>query len=162
MGRKLNQTGHHPSIYFQMFDEDKWEMMDKLMTLPKYAKSRTGLINKALDFGLPKLIADEFGEVTLCEEPEDNPWQTKPAESVAVQAISDETLKEIITLLKRISMNTQLSKSIACSVFNVLSRDLKGQLPNAEAFDNGDLRDTPRYLERKEIQLLKEISGDND
>lgn len=158
MGRKLNQTGHHPSIYFQMFDEDKWKMMDKLMILPKYAKSRTSLINRALDYGLPMLMAEEFGEVNLCEEPDDSPHRQIPIKP----AIPDETLTEIITLLKRISMNTQLSKSIACSIFNVLSRDLKGQLPNAEAFDNGDLRDTPRYLERKEIQLLKEISGDND
>lgn len=162
MGRKLNQTGHHPSIYFQMFDEDKWEMMDKLMTLPKYAKSRTSLINKALDYGLPKLIEEEFGEVTLCEEPDDNPRQTKPDEPVVVQTISDEMMKGVVMLLKEIAMYSQLSKSMICSIFNVLSRDLKGQLPNAESFENGDLRDTPRYLERQEIQLLKDISGDDD
>ena len=63
MGRKLKQNGHCPSIYFQLFDESKWEMIDRLMTLPKYSKSRTSLINNALDLGLPLLIEREFGEV---------------------------------------------------------------------------------------------------
>ena len=69
MGRKLKQEEHNPSIYFQIFDEDIWLMLDKLMTLPKYAKSRTSLINNALAYGLPKLIEDEFGEKTLNDEP---------------------------------------------------------------------------------------------
>lgn len=158
MGRNAKVGDHQPYVHFRLNDEDKWQMIDQLMTLPQYAKSRSTLLNKALDFGLPMLMAEEFGEVALCEEPDNSPRRQIPIKP----AIPDETLTEIITLLKRISMNTQLSKSIACSMFNVLSRDLKGQLPNAEAFDNGDLRDTPRYLERKEIQLLKEISGDND
>ena len=81
MGRKLKQSEHNPSIYFQIFDEDIWLMLDKLMTLPKYAKSRTSLINNALAYGLPKLIADEFGEKTLNDEPNEQPTE-KPTNRV--------------------------------------------------------------------------------
>jgi hypothetical protein len=160
MGRNSKVGDHQPLVYFRLTDDDKWQMIDKLMTLPKYSKSRTSLLNNALDYGLPKLLEEEFGEITLCEEPKTYPQQT--AESVSVQAISDESVKEIIRLLKEIAMYTMLNKSISCSLFNALSRDLKGKLPNAEAFENGDLRDTPKYLEKKEIELLKEMSEDNE
>jgi len=69
MGRKLKQHAHNASIYFQIFDDDIWQMIDRLMELPKYAKSRTSLLNNALAYGLPKLIEDEYGEKILCDEP---------------------------------------------------------------------------------------------
>ena len=92
MGRKLKQTEHHSSIYFQIFNEDLWLMLDKLMTLPKYAKSRTSLINNALAYGLPKLIEDEFGEKTLTDEPCEQPTE-KPTERI-MECVHDERIDE--------------------------------------------------------------------
>ena len=70
MGRKINETDHKASIYFRLRDEDNWEMLDKLMTLPQYQKNRAKLINDALSLGLPTLIEMKFGEVKYIDEPE--------------------------------------------------------------------------------------------
>lgn len=112
MGRKLKQTEHHPSIYFQIFDEDIWSMLDKLMTLPKYAKSRTSLLNNALAYGLPKLIETEFGEKTLNDENDEQPTE-KPTVRIT-ESVHDERIDEVVRLLQEIIMNTHISKSLLC------------------------------------------------
>lgn len=161
MGRKLKQTDHKASIYFQLFDEDKWLMIDRLMELPKYSKSRTSLINRALDYGLPKLIEEEFGTVGLCEEVSESCEVMAPSVPVVVETIPDKKIVEIVRLLKEIAMTTNISKSIACSLFNTESRALKGKKPTAEAFDKGDLRDTPGYLVKYEIDELKALNEED-
>lgn len=155
MGRKLKQHEHNASIYFQIFDEDIWLMLDKLMTLPKYAKSRTSLINNALAYGLPKLIEDEFGEKTLCDEPNDQPTEKSV---VQVQSeVSDERIDLMVRLLQEIVMNTGISKSLICSLFNVKSAELRGKPTSAEKFDSGAMRDTPTCMAKYEIDRLNEM-----
>lgn len=159
MGRKLKQHAHNASIYFQIFDEDIWLMIDRLMTLPKYAKSRTSLINNALAYGLPKLIEDEFGEKTLCDEPNDQPTEKSV---VQVQSeVSDERIDLMVRLLQEIVMNTGISKSLICSLFNVKSAELRGKPTSAEKFDSGAMRDTPTCMTKYEIERLNEMDEED-
>lgn len=159
MGRKLKQEEHNPSIYFQIFDEDIWLMLDKLMTLPKYAKSRTSLINNALAYGLPKLIEDEFGEKTLNDEP-----NSQPTEKSVVRISEDnhyKRLDEIVRLLQEVVMNTNISKSLVCSLFNAKSAELNGKPTSAVKFDSGAMRDTPTCMTKYEIDRLNEMDEDD-
>lgn len=159
MGRKLKQHAHNASIYFQIFDEDIWLMIDRLMTLPKYAKSRTSLINNALTYGLPKLIEDEFGEKTLCDDSCE-----QPTEKLVVQVqsdVSDERIDLMVRLLQEIVMNTGISKSLICSLFNVKSAELRGKPTSAEKFDSGAMRDTPTCMTKYEIELLNEMDEED-
>ncbi len=160
MGRKLRQSEHNPSIYFQIFDEDIWLMLDKLMTLPKYAKSRTSLINNALAYGLPKLIEDEFGEKTLNAEPYEQPTE-KSAVQISTENDHDEHIAEVVRLLQEIIMNTTISKSLVCSLFNAKSAELKGKPPSAIKFDSGAMRDTPTYMTKYEIDRLNEMDEED-
>lgn len=160
MGRKLKQTEHHPSIYFQIFDEDIWLMLDKLMTLPKYAKSRTSLINNALAYGLPKLIEDEFGEKTLCDEPYEQPTE-KPTVQIR-ESVHDERMGKIVRLLQEVVMNTNISKALVCSLFNAKSAELSGKPLSAAKFDNGSMRDTPTCMTKYEIDRLNEMDEEDD
>ena len=160
MGRKLKQSEHNPSIYFQIFDEDIWLMLDKLMTLPKYAKSRTSLINNALAYGLPKLIADEFGEKTLNDEPNEQPTE-KPTERIT-EVVQDERIDEVVRLLQEVVMDTHISKSLVCSLFNAKSAELNGKPLSAVKFDSGAMRDTPTCMTKYEIDRLNEMDGEDD
>lgn len=159
MGRKLKQTEHHPSIYFQIFDEDTWLMMDKLMTLPKYAKSRTSLINNALVYGLPKLIEDEFGEKTLNDEPYEQP--TEKAAERTMESDRDERIDLLIRLLQETVMNTGISKAVVCSLFNAKSAELNGKPLTAKMFDSGAMRDTPTCLTKYEVDRLNEMDEED-
>lgn len=159
MGRKLKQHAHNASIYFQIFDEDIWLMIDRLMTLPKYAKSRTSLINNALAYGLPKLIEDEFGEKTLKGEPNEQP--TENSVDQVQSEISDERIDLMVRLLQEIVMNTGISKSLICSLFNVKSAELRGKPTSAEKFDSGAMRDTPTCMTKYEIERLNEMDEED-
>ncbi len=159
MGRKLKQSAHNASIYFRLRDEENWQMIDRLMTLPHYANNRASLINNALTYGLPKLIEEEFGEKTL----EDEPYE-QPTEKLVVQvqeAIPDERIDQVIRLLQEIVMNTTISKSLICSLFNVKSAELRGKPTSAEKFDGGAMRDTPTCMTKYEIERLNEMDEED-
>ncbi len=159
MGRKLKQHAHNASIYFQIFDDDIWQMIDRLMELPKYAKSRTSLLNNALAYGLPKLIEDEYGEKILCDEPSEQPIEKSVVEIQT--AIPDERIDEMTRLLQEIEMATTISKSLICSLFNAKSAELNGKPPSAMMFDDGAFRDTPTYMTKYEIDKLNEMDGED-
>lgn len=160
MGRKLKQHAHNASIYFQIFDEDIWLMIDKLMALPKYAKSRTSLLNNALAYGLPKLIEEEFGEIKLCEEPEEQPTE-KSVVPIISENITDRRIDEMIRLLQEIVMNSNINKSLLCSLFNEKTEELK-RTKLMDTFKNGGFRDTPDYLAKYEIDALNAIDDEGD
>ena len=158
MGRKLKQSAHNASIYFRLHDEENWQMIDRLMTLPHYANNRASLINNALSYGLPKLIEDEFGEVLndeLCEQPTE-----KPIVQIS-ESVSDERIDEIVRLLQEIIMNTHISKSLVCSLFNARSAELNGKPLSAKMFDSGAMRDTPTCMTKYEIDMLNEMDEEN-
>lgn len=152
MGRKLKQSDHNVSIYFKLNDESKWLMLDKILTSPKYATSRTAAINRALDFGLPLVLEEEFGEPTIDVK---KPSIIIPQEPS--MEFSDDQLKEIIFLLHDIDMNATITKSLVCSLFNEKAKALKGKVVEPDRFDRGGLRSTPDYMESYELQQLKQI-----
>ena len=154
MGRKLKQNGHCPSIYFQLFDESKWEMIDRLMTLPKYAKSRTSLINNALDLGLPLLIEREFGEVKI---ESDYPITRRKRVQTGSQNVTDDLLKEIIRLLSEVVMNTTITKTMLCGLYQAKDMELAGQTVRSDRFSKGKYNYTPNCLYGMEIDLLKDV-----
>ena len=163
MGRKLKEKGHCPSIYFQIFDERKWEMIDKLMTLPKYAKSRTSLINNALDYGLPKLIEQEFGEIKISEdEPQERQSSYMPTQAITVQTVDDESIVEIVRLLSELIINTSITKSMVCGLFNEKGEELKNDPKLADRLLKGLFNTTPDCLFPKEVRMIKAMHKDED
>jgi len=157
MGRNAKSGVHNSLVYFKLTDEDKWQMIDKLMTLPKYAKSRNSLLNNALSFGLPLLIEDEFGEVVLCGEADER----KPTLAKRGQDIPEEKVDEIIRLLKEVALYTSINKGMICSIFNAESRYVRKDPITVQEFDGGKLRDTPRYFLKEEIAGLKALRGED-
>lgn len=63
----LTKTKEKDAIYAYR-QQKKWEQIDKLSTLDRYANSFNMLINDALDYGLPMLIKEAFGEIDYEEE----------------------------------------------------------------------------------------------
>ncbi len=159
MGRKLKQSAHNASIYFRLRDEENWQMIDRLMTLPHYANNRASLINNALTYGLPKLIEEEFGEKTLEDEPYEQPTEKSVVQ--VQEAIPNERIDQLIRLLQEIVMNTTISKSLICSLFNVKSAELRGKPTSAEKFDGGAMRDTPTCMTKYEIERLNEMDEED-
>lgn len=159
MGRKLKQSAHNASIYFRLRDEENWQMIDRLMTLPHYANNRASLINNALSYGLPKLIEDEFGEKTLNDELCEQPTE-KPIVQIS-ESVRDERIDEVVRLLQEIIMNTHISKSLVCSLFNARSAELNGKPLSAKMFDSGAMRDTPTCMTKYEIDMLNEMDEEN-
>ena len=160
MGRKLKQSEHNASIYFRLRDEENWQMIDRLMTLPHYANNRASVLNNALSYGLPKLIEDEFWEKTLNAEPYEQPTE-KSAIQISTENDHDEHIAEVVRLLQEIIMNTTISKSLVCSLFNAKSAELKGKPPSAIKFDSGAMRDTPTYMTKYEIDRLNEMDEED-
>ncbi|MDE6868558.1 MAG: hypothetical protein K2J83_05400 [Clostridia bacterium] len=159
MGRKLKQSEHNASIYFRLRDEENWQMIDRLMTLPHYANNRASLINNALSYGLPKLIENEFGEKTLCDEPNEQRAE-KPAVQIS-ESDHAERIDEVVRLLQEIIMNTHISKSLICSLFNAKSAELNGKPLSAKKFDSGAMRDTPTCMTKYEIDRLNEMDEED-
>ena len=144
MGRKLKQTDHSARIYFRLCDEDLWH--------PKYMKSRTSLINNALAYGLPILIDEEFGQKKIYDEPDEQPTAKSVVPTVS-ESVSDKRIDQIIVLLQEIVLNTNIDKSLICSLFNIKAEELKGTKVS-DKFKRGGFRDTPEYLIKYEIEAL--------
>lgn len=161
MGRKLKQSAHNASIYFRLRDEENWQMIDRLMTLPHYANNRASLLNNALSYGLPKLIEDEFGEKTLTDDSCEQPTE-KPTERISSESVHDERISEVVRLLQEVVMNTTISKSLVCSLFNAKSAELNGKPLSAKKFDGGAMRDTPTCMTKYEIDRLNEMDEDDE
>ena len=90
MGRKLKQQDHNASIYIRLRDEDNWQIIDRLMTLPQYQTNRAKLINDALSIGLPVLLEQRFGKVIYKEEQEPTFVKTEnPSDEKLAKAIED-------------------------------------------------------------------------
>lgn len=79
---------------------------------------------------------------------------------IEVKTISDERIAEMVRLLQEIVMNTTISKSILCSLFNAKSSELKDKPIPVEKFDSGAMRDTPTCLTKYEVDMLNAIDDD--
>lgn len=129
------------------------------MTLPHYANNRASLLNRALTYGLPKLIEDEFGEKTLNVET-DELTAEKPSVRIS-ESVHDERINEVVRLLQEVVMNTGISKALVCSLFNAKSAELNGKPLSAKKFDGGAMRDTPTCMTKYEVDMLNEMDEED-
>lgn len=143
--------------YISVTDCDLLEMIAQL--LPLY-KSFNRLANDALAYGLPKLIEDKFGEKTLNDEPNEQPTE-KPTVQIT-EVVHDERIDEVVRLLQEVVMDTHISKSLVCSLFNAKCAELNGKPPSAVKFESGAMRDTPTCMTKYEIDRLNEMDGEDD
>ena len=164
MGRKIQEKDHNAAIFFRLRDEENWAIVDKLMTLPKYQKSRAKLINDAMSIGLPVLLERAFGEVTYLDEPEQVTVkeETTPKTEENISEAFDPRMKEIVSLLSEIVINTSLGKSMLCGLFKAKELEVQGKVVTPEKFIRVQLNDTPDCLFNQEIDMLKELSKKED
>lgn len=135
--------------YISVTDCDMLEIIEKLLP---YYKSFNRLINDALQYGLPLLLESKQDNTVRLEE--------QRPQVIEVKTISDERIAEMVRLLQEIVMNTTISKSILCSLFNAKSSELKDKPIPVEKFDSGAMRDTPTCLTKYEVDMLNAIDDD--
>lgn len=144
------KTDKNRRRYIRIEDDDYWKKIEKIMTAPKYAKSFNKVINDALYYGLDAL------QNTIFEAVEEITADTIAVKTVIRDGANEEYFNRIIKLLKEVILNETFNKSILCSLFNVKSYELKGELIKT-AFDEGSFRDTPEYLIPYEFRTLQDL-----
>jgi hypothetical protein len=149
MGRKLKNSDRGTAKFIRIRDEKLWEVIDRLAVLDKYKSNFNKLINDALDYGLPKLYAAEFG---LTEQEQDETPKPQPIES---DIIGDSLLK-LIRLVREVIVNENINKSIVCSLFQLRELELKGTVAGKQ-LSKGHFQETPDFLSDYEIRELKKL-----
>ena len=129
-------------------DEDKWEQIAKLMTLPQYKNTFNKVINDALDYGLPLLIKAEFGDVA----DEETECRITPAHGK-----DEEFYGQVVRLMKEMIMNANINKALLSSLFEAKSLELKHKAASAAAFDSGCYQDLPKFAEDYELRTLRSL-----
>ena len=146
--------------FISISDMGKWEIIDKLAELPKYEKSFNKIINDALDYGLPMLIQAEMGDIKSGDgiKADEPSTQQYPQKELDMYYRLDEHLEEIVGVLQELSLNSTINKSLLCSLFNQKVKELSVAGLLGLSLKNGDLRDTPEYLESYERRTIREIN----
>lgn len=98
---------------------------------------------------MPELIKAEFGEIDREVISQIEPPVIKE---------EDELTLRIVELLEEITLNSNISKSLICSMFNEKLAELLGHKIRADKFELGAYRDTPTYVEGYELKELKEMA----
>lgn len=137
--------------YISVNDVDMLAMIERLLP---YYKSFNQLVNDALQLGLPKLLENKLDKTVRLDE------QSRP-QQIEVITVPDERIYEMIRLLQEVVMNTFISKSLLCSLFNAKNMELNDKPVPAQQFANGAMRDTPTCLAKYEVNMLNEIDGDD-
>ena len=125
--------------------------------LPHYTTFNK-LLNDALRCGLPILLEEkENGEVTLLSSKEERVTPIQ-AERVNSPEVDD---KEMKNLLSQIVMNTSLNKAMLSGLFNLKEKEIFNPIL-ASRFKHGELNNIPDCLFDTQIDMLKEISKDEE
>ena len=135
--------------FINIADMSLWEYIDKIMEHPDYDKSFNKVINSALLFGLPILYKRLFDTVEI--DGEETPV------SVPNEYNSDAYYFQMVRLMKEMIANEVITKSLVCSLFNERAMMLDDGISDADSFVRGYYQDTPDYLKREEIRMLKDI-----
>lgn len=151
-GMNGQKTDNRCRRYIRIEKASQWEMIDKLMTLPKYAKTFNGVIADALDCGLPILIETCFGSGEMLFEE-----QTEVKTVRRVDGVNEDYFSEVVKLLKEIILNETINKSILCSLFEAKNIELNGERVSGKNFREGKFRDTPDYLSKYELRALRDL-----
>ncbi len=148
MGRKSTPKDKRERRYIRISSSLMWDQIDKLSTLDRYANSFNKLINDALDYGLPLLIKEAFGEI-------DYEAETKQYDSA--HGKDEEFYGQVVRLFAELIMNVNINKSILSSLFEAKRLELRHQPVSAEAFETGCFQDTPKFADDYELRQLKRI-----
>lgn len=147
--------GSNSRQYISIVDGDMLEQIAQL--LPEY-KSFNKLANDALRLGLPLLLKEKFNKEIKLDQ-SDSVQVNNVLRVVEEKFIPDESLKLIVQLLQEIVMNSNITKSLVCSLFNEKSFELKeGYLK--EQFMKGRMRDTPDYMWKYECEMLNAMDDE--
>ena len=147
MGRKLKNSDRGTAKFIRIRDEKMWEVIDKLSALDKFKSNFNKLINDALDYGLPRMYAAEFG---IPEQEE------MPKPQVNESDIVGDNFLKIIRLLREVIINENINKSLLCSLFQVRELELEGTVAGKQ-FAKGYFQETPNFLSDYEIRELKKL-----
>ena len=150
--RGERNTDKNTRKFISIPDMQKWEQIDELMSMKKYAKSFNKVINEALDYGLPLLIKAEKGEVSY--ESETEKYNEKQLD---LYYRLDEIIMEMVGLMQEVVVNETICKSLACSLFNEKVIETENT-ENGKLLAQGEFRDTPEYLEGYERYAIKELT----
>ena len=158
--RGERNTDRNTRKFISIPDMEKWELIDKIATLPQYQKSFNKIINNALDYGLPLLVKAEFGEIKADGDyiPAEPPVQETYPKEIDMYYRLDELLEEMVGLLQEVVVNTTINKSLLCSLFNLKTHEYNAANLLVRSFKSGDMRDIPDYLESYEKRAIKEIN----
>lgn len=148
--RGERNTDKNMRKFITIHDDKKWEQIEKLMSLPHYAKTFNKVINDALDFGLPLLIKAEFGEID--EEEEEKIYST-------VHSKDEEFYGQVVRLFKELIMIANINKCILSSLFEAKSLELNHKPVSGEAFRTGCFQDTPEFAEGYELRTLRSLKN---
>lgn len=146
--RGERNTDKNMRKFITIHDDKKWEQIEKLMSLPQYAKTFNKVINDALDYGLPLLIKAEFGEID--EDEEERIYAT-------VHSKDEEFYGQVVRLFGEVIMNLNINKSILSSLFEAKSLELNHKPVSGEAFKSGCFQDTPKFVEDYELRTLRSL-----
>ena len=152
MKKKKDETKFSNQISIRIVDADKWDALQELKEAGKY-KSFNALINEFIDEGI---------------ERKSNPNAMNAAkdfdEELAERGIDKDSAmfyRVITNLMEEVVLNSVISKSILCSVFQNMLLTSEGNRVDAEAFNKGTYAETPDYLKRFEKMMTDKINKSN-
>lgn len=125
-------------------------MIDEIATHDGY-NSFNKIINDALFYGLPILRDKVVGGMVTEEERENLVAQRKSG------SLDEEFYATLTRLLSETVLNITINKSILSSLFNFISDKYSGEQGTIQKFNNGQLADTPEYLEQFEAEGIKNL-----
>ena len=139
--------------YISVNEVDMLRIIEQLLP---YYKSFNQLANDALRLGLPLLLESKLDTTIRLEEEHNEP---RPQE---IMTVPDERIELMIRLMQEIVMNTTISKSLICSLFNAKNKELQEQVVSPRSFECGYMRDTPNFMMKYEVDMLNAMDDDDD
>lgn len=135
--------------HIRIADSEMIEQIEQLTKLPGY-ESANKVINEALFYGMPILYEKLTGGM-VTEEERGNLVAPRKSGS------ADEGFYATLTrLLSETVLNVTINKSILSSIFNFISEKNSDE-EIIKKFNDGQLADTPEYLEQFEAEGIKNL-----
>ena len=135
--------------HIRIADSEMIEQIERLTKLPGY-ESANKVINEAIFYGMPILYEKLTGGMVTEEERNS---LIQPRTSGSTQ---EEFYAVLTRLLSETVLNVAINKSILSSLFNFISETSQGE-EIIKKFNDGQLADTPEYLEQFEAEGIKNL-----
>lgn len=135
--------------HIRIADSEMIEQIERITKLSGY-ESANKVINEALFYGMPILYEKLTGGMVTEEEREN---LVAPKESGSPD---EEFYAALTRLLSETVLNITINKSILSSIYNLISETCQGE-EIIKKFNDGQLADTPEYLEQFEAEGIKNL-----